>query len=118
MRVRLPVALGGAAVALLAASAHAGPCAEDLYNAGVEIGKRLDAIAARGRAGAESTFATSHHQPTPATIAGAEEKLGDISEEQARAVHEYMAAAKRADDAGDKPACENALSEARKILGM
>ncbi len=105
-------------MALWAVSAHAGPCAEDLYNAGVEIGKRLDAIAARGRAGAESTFATSHHQPTPATIAGAEEKLGDISESQVRAVREYLSKAKAADDAGDKPACENALSEARTILGM
>jgi len=89
-----------------------------LYKADVDIGKRLEAIAARGRAGTESSFATLHRQPTPATVAGAEEQVGDVSEAQANAVRNFMAEAKTADEAGEKAACENALSEARKILGM
>jgi hypothetical protein len=104
--------------ALCPALAHAGPCAEDLYKADVDVGKRLEEIAASGKTGTESTFATAHHQPTPATVAGAEEKVGDISEAQVTAVRKYMAEAKQADDAGEKDACEKALSEARNLLGM
>ena len=79
---------------------------------------RLDAIAAKGRPGTESTFATMHRQPTPATVAGADENLGDVSEQDVRAVREYMTEARKADDANDRPACEKALTEARKILKM
>lgn len=118
MRVGLYVALGAAGAALWAGAAVAGPCAADLYKADQEIGKRLDAIAAEGKAGAESTFATTHHQPTPSSIASAEEKVGDISEDNVKAVRAFMVEAHKADDAGDKAACENALAQARKILGM
>ena len=100
------------------ALAYAGPCADDLYRASVDIGKRLDEIAAKGKGGAESTFATAHHQPTPSSVAGAEEKLGDISEAQVHAVREFMVEARKADDAGNKDACEKALLEARGLLGM
>jgi hypothetical protein len=118
MTMRALVAFAAFACVVCPALAYAGPCAEDLYKADLDIGKRLDEIAANGKAGAESTFATAHHQPTPATVAGAEEKLGDISEAQVTAVRNYMAEAKQADDSGDKNACEKALSEARNILGM
>jgi hypothetical protein len=118
MSMRLAIAFAAIVCALCPAPSRAGPCADDLYKAEVEIGKRLDAIAASGKTGAESTFATAHHQPTPATVAGAEEKVGDISEAQAKAVHQYMAEAKKADEAGDKPGCEQALSQARTLLGM
>ena len=118
MRVALALASCAAASALWAAPAEAGPCAEDLYRADVDIGKRLDELAARGRTGTQSTFATMHRQPTPATVAGAEETVGDISAAELDAVRKYMAEAKKADEAGDKAACENAMSQARKLLGM
>ncbi len=38
------------------ALAYAGPCADDLYRASVDIGKRLDEIAAKGKGGAEFDF--------------------------------------------------------------
>jgi hypothetical protein len=104
--------------ACLPALAYAGPCSEDLYRADEAIGKRLDALAAQGKSGAESNFATMHRQPTPATVAGAEEKVGDISEADAKAVRNYMAEAHKADDSGDKAACEKAISEARALLKM
>ena len=97
---------------------HAGPCSNELYQADVAINKQLDAIAAKGKAAPQSSFATTHHQPTPATIAGAEETLGDISESDVKAVREFMAEAKKADQAGDKTACDNALAAARKLMGM
>jgi hypothetical protein len=118
MRCGFALVFCAAASAMWAAPAQAGPCSEDLYKADLDIGKRLDAIAARGKSGRESSFATLHRQPTPATVAGAEEKIGDVSEEQAKAVREFMVEAKKADDAGDKAACENALTKARNILGM
>ena len=118
MRGRLTVILSAATFVMCATAAHAGPCANDIYRADQEINARLDAIAAKGRVGAESTFATMHRQPTPGTVAGAEEKLGDISEQDVKQVREYMAEARKADEANDRPACEKALAEARKILRM
>ncbi len=118
MTTRAALAFAAFIGAFCPALAYAGPCAEDLYKAETAIDSRLDAIAARGRAGAESTFATTHHQPTPSTVAGAEGQLGDLSDTEVQAVRKFMADAKRADDAGDKPACEQALSQARQLLGM
>ena len=118
MTIRAAAGFAAIVCTLSGAPVHAGPCADDLYKADVDIGKRLDELAAQGKAGTESTFATMHRQPTPATVAGAEEKIGDVSESQVKAVREYLAEAKRADDANDKPACEQALSEARKLMGM
>ena len=118
MTTRAVLAFFAVLCAAFPAPSRAGPCAEDLYKADVEIGKRLDAIAAKGRPGPESDFATTHHQPTPSTVAGAEEKVGDISSAQVETVRRFMAEAKTADDAGDKAACETALAEARKIFGM
>ena len=118
MTMRAVLAFLALAAALCPAPSRAGPCAEEIYQADVAINKKLDAIAARGKSGDESAFATSHHQPTPATVAGAEESLGDISESDVSAVRAFMQEARKADERGDKPACEKALSEARKILKM
>ena len=112
------LAFAAVACALGPAPSHAGQCADDIYRANVEIGKRLDALAAAGKTGTQSSFATMHRQPTPATIAGAEEKIGDISDAELNAVHEWMAKAKQADESGDTAGCENALTQARTLLGM
>ncbi len=118
MRIRLLVALGGAELASWAGVAQAGPCAGEIYQADIAINRRLDEIAAQGKAGAESTFATTHHQPTPATIAGAEEKVGDVPPSGVQDVRKFMVEARRADDAGDTAACEKALADAKTILGL
>ena len=118
MRHRLAVALGAAALTLTTLAVHAGPCTDEIYQADEAINRRLDAIAGQGKTAAQSTFATLHRQPTPATVAGAEAKAGDISAEDAKQVREYMTEARKADDANDRDACEKALAEARKILGM
>ncbi|RBP12214.1 hypothetical protein DFR50_11443 [Roseiarcus fermentans] len=112
------LALAAIACALCPAPSRAGPCADDIYKADVAIAKRLEQLAAQGKPGAESSFATTHHQPTPATIAGAEEKVGDISEAQATAVRKWMTEARKDDAAGDRESCEKALAQARGLLGM
>lgn len=118
MRIGLMVAFGGLALTSWDGAAQAGPCANDIFQADTAINKRLDAIAANGKPAAESDFATMHRQPTPATIAGAEEKVGDIPETGVQDIRKFMAEARQADDAGDKAACEKALSEAKTILGL
>ena len=117
MWVRFVMASGAAALAFLAAPAHAGPCADQIYQADIAIGKRLDAAAAKGKPAAELTFATMHRQPTPQTVAGAEEKAGDLSEADVKALTEFMEEARMADAGGDRPACEKALADIQGLLG-
>ncbi len=118
MTTRAILALAAIICAFCPAPSRAGACANDLYQAEVAINRELDAIAARGKAAAESTFATSHHQPTPATVAGAEAQVGDVSDSQVQAVRTFMLEARAADDRGDTNGCEAALVKAKKVLGM
>ena len=117
MRIALAIASGAAALVLWTAACQAGPCAERIYRDDIALGKKLDAAAARGRGAAQSTFATTHHQPTPSSLAQAEAAVGDISEADAKAASEAMVEAKKADDAGDKAACEKALADFDRIFG-
>lgn len=116
MRIALAIASGAAAHVLWTAACQAGPCANEIYQTDIALGKRLDAAAARGKPAPESTFATTHHQPTPSTIAGAEEKVGDLSEADARAIDEFMEESRKADAANDRAGCQKALAEAQKVL--
>jgi hypothetical protein len=115
-----PVGLGVAALvlSLFPLPARAGACADDIYETDQAVNARLSAIAAHGKTGVETTFATTHHQPTPGTIAQAEAKVGDVSEDQVKVVTEDMIRARNADAANDLAACEKALTEARKALGL
>ena len=115
--VRGATALSVVLLVFCGAAAHAGPCTGEIYDADIAIGKQLDAAAEKGKAAAQSTFATTHHQPTPATIAGAEEQVGDIPESVVKELRAFMQAARMADEAGDKPGCEKALAEAKTIIG-
>ena len=111
------MALSVASLVLCASAAHAGPCTGEIYDADIAINKRLDAAAAKGKSAAESTFATMHRQPTPQTVAGAEAKVGDLSEADVKALTEFMEEARKADAGGDRPACEKALAAVRGVLG-
>lgn len=115
-----PVGLGLAALvlSLLPLPARAGACADDIYETDQAVNVRLGAIAAQGKTGAETTFATTHRQPTPGTVAQAEAKAGEVSEDQVKAVTEDMLQARNADAANDLTACEKALAEARKAIGL
>ena len=57
-----------------------------------------------------------HRQPTPGTVANAEEKAGDLSSGQVEAITSKLDDARDADDKGDRAACEKALNEAEKML--
>ncbi len=116
MAIRHAMALGAAALAVFSATAYAGPCAGQIYDENLAINKRLDAAAARGKAAPESQGALLHHQPTPLSVAGAEEKAGDLSETEVKALAEFMEEARKADSAGDIAACRKALADADRML--
>ena len=116
MAVRTAIALSVAALVLCSAAAHAGPCAGEIYDADIAIGKRLDAAAAKGKALPESQAALLHRQPTPQSVAGAEVKAGDLSEADVKALGAFMVEARKADGAGDLAACRKALADLQLIL--
>ncbi len=99
-----------------AAAAHAGPCTDRIYQTDLDVAKVLDAAAAQGRTESQSTFATMHRQPTPGSIATAEQQAGALTSEEAQAITEDMDAARHADDAGDREGCEKALDEVDRML--
>src|SRR5215470_3088102 len=113
--------LGVACAAALAASvsaSYAGPCSKDIDRVQAQIDARLEAKAKAGPSARESTAATMNRQPTPASIAAAEAKLGDISPQRVKAIKAAMARARKADRAGDQAACQKALADAQSALGQ
>jgi hypothetical protein len=117
MTAHAPLALGAIVLVFAPLGVEAGPCTDEIYQADIAIGKRLNAAAATGATGTESTFATMHRQPTPGTVAGAEAKLGDLPDADLRRIEAFMDQARQADASNDKATCEKALAEAHKILG-
>jgi hypothetical protein len=116
MIVRQATAVAGMAFILGAAPAHAGPCTDRIYQTDLDVAKLLNSAAAQGQPAAEPTFATMHRQPTPGSIATAEQDAGNITSEEAQAITEAMDEARHADDRGDQAGCEQALSEVDRML--
>ena len=112
--------LGVACAAALAASvsaSHAGPCSKEIDSVQAQIDAKLEAKAKAGPSAREGTAATMNRQPTPASIAAAETKLGDVSPQRVKAIKAAMARARKADIAGNQSACEKALADAQRALG-
>lgn len=117
MIVRHTAAAGGLAFILGAAPADAGPCTDRIYETDLAVAKLLDAAAAQGRTAPQSTFATMHRQPTPGSVASAEQQAGDLTADQLQAVTEAMDEARHADDQGDAAGCEQAMNNVDGMLG-
>jgi len=107
-----------AASCALISAACAGPCTDDITRMEVRINTKLDAIAAAGPTGAQDATAYGKHlQPTPGTLATAEEKLRELSTKKADTIRQAMDRARAADASGDKSACAHALAEVDRELG-
>ena len=108
-----------AALALSTTLSAAGPCTQQIaqVQAQAQIDAKLAANAATGPAAPESPGALLSRQPTPGSIAAAESKLGELSQEVTTAIAAGMARAREADLAGNQSACEEALAEVRTTLG-
>ena len=109
---------GAAAFMLTVSAVDAGPCADAIDAMQARIDAALEAKAAAGPTGKEGVPAGMSVQPTPRSIAAAEEKLGDVSAQTVAVVGEGMARARAADAAGDASACEKALADVQRVVGQ
>ena len=105
-----------AALAALMSAAYAGPCSPEVTQIQNLIDARIHVKAGAATA-PESTAAKTHHQPTPSSVAAAEAQLGQLSPEEFTAVNAAMARALKADGAGDRSACQQALADVKHLLG-
>jgi hypothetical protein len=105
------------ALAAPAGAADAGPCAQEIERMQARFDAKLEAAARKGPTARESIAATDSRQPTPDSIAAAEAKIGDISPRTVEVIESGMARARKADLAGDKGACEQALADVGRAIG-
>ena len=117
MPIQRFIGLTAAVIAASISSARAGPCSPEIDSMLARIDARLEAKAAAGPGAKESAGALVHRQPTPSSVASAEESLGEVSTETVAAVKQAMERARAADSAGDKNACEQALAEVQRLIG-
>jgi len=94
MKSRFALMLGVAVAIASAPACLAGPCSQQIDRVQGQIDATLEAAAAAGPTGQETTSATMHRQPTPKSLAEAEAKLGDISPETIQAVEDVNARAR------------------------
>lgn len=97
-------------------TAEAGPCSTEIDRIQARIDARLAATATTGAGAPESPAALLHRQPTPKSIAKAEEGLGELSVERALSVQRGMEEARAADRVGDASACAKALTAVQRSL--
>ncbi len=103
---------------LLALPCQAGPCSKDIERTEASIRDKVEAIAAAGPDAGESTSAKMHRQPSPRSMAEAEIKLGTLSPAAVEKVKDAIARARKADTAGDKDACEQALADVQRVISQ
>jgi hypothetical protein len=105
------------AVAATTSTTYAGQCSDQIDAMQARIDAKLEAKAAAGPPGKQGVAAGMSVQPTPRSIAAAEEKLGEVSELTVAAVGQGMARARAVDAAGDASACEKALADVQRVIG-
>jgi hypothetical protein len=115
MSIHRLLTVGAAALALWTSPSRASPCADDIDRMWVEIGTKLQARLGSGRSAPQTAIALLHRQPTPNSIASAEENLGQrwLPIETAVAA---LARARQADRGNDSFACEQAITEAQRAI--
>jgi hypothetical protein len=109
--------LGAIAFAASMSVSYAGPCSDQIDSMQARIDAKLEAKAAAGPTAREGVGAGMSDQPTPRSMAAAEEKLGEVSAQTVNAVRQAMLRARAADSAGDKNACEQALADVSRAIG-
>jgi hypothetical protein len=106
-----------ALVALLAASpSYAGPCARSISRVQARVDAVIDQRAEAGPWRPESLGALRGHQPTPQSLAKADEANDRGSGLQAAL--DALGRARDADRSADVARCNDELNEARRALGL
>jgi hypothetical protein len=116
MGITLRAALTALAIITPLSAAHAASCSDDIDRMQARIDARIEAIAAAGPFVPTSVSAGMGVQPTPFGIATVEERMGELSRNNVDAVRDAMAQARAANAAGNRKACEKALTEVRHIV--
>ena len=99
------------------AAARAASCAKDIDAMQARFDARLEAIAGSGRTAPQSLKADLNAQPTPSSIAKAEERLGELNQHLVRNVRRALNRARAADARGNFKRCEKEVARARRALG-
>jgi hypothetical protein len=81
----------------------------------MQVGAKIQARLGAGRSTAQDEIGLLHRQPTPRSIAAAEEKVGEMWVPLEMAVA-ALARAREADRANDAAACEQAVVEAQRAF--
>jgi hypothetical protein len=115
--INLPSLVIAAMLVASTSAAYAGPCAQEIDRMQARFDAKLEAAARKGPTARETTAATDHRQPTPDSIAAAEARIGDISPRTVEVIEAGMARARKADLAGDRGACEQALADVGRAIG-
>jgi hypothetical protein len=105
------------ALVMFTSVGRAGPCSPEVGRVQAQVDAYLEARASDGPYAQESRWATMNRQPTPATIAAAEEAVGDLDAATAQDIVRAMARARDSDRAGDTSACEQALADVEHSIG-
>jgi hypothetical protein len=117
MMIRRILVLSASALVTSTVACYAGRCSHDIDLMQSQVDAKLEAKAAAGPDAREGTEATMHRQPTPESLAAAENKLGEVSSHTVDVVGAAMARARKADLANDKSACDQALADVRRAIG-
>jgi hypothetical protein len=107
------------AVALVApiSTGYAASCSKDIDAMQARFDARLEAIAASGRSAPQSIKADLNAQPTPSSIAKAEERLGELNQHLVRNVRRALNRARAAEARGNFRRCEREVAKAGRALG-
>jgi hypothetical protein len=116
MTFRELLVLSTAAVALSTQPSRANSCSQDIDRAWAQVNTKIQARSGAGRSGPQGTIAFLHRQPTPSSVAAAQERLVDVWMPMETAVA-ALTHAREADRANDRAACEEALAEVRRAIG-
>ncbi|NIX77183.1 hypothetical protein [Microvirga terricola] len=103
-----------AALLLSSLPSFAGPCTQAIDAAQARVDARIEADARLGRTAPESTGALLHHQPTPGSIAQAEQKLGEGR--HVEAALSLLSEARKADKANNAAGCHEALDKINALF--
>ena len=116
MKRRKQLILSVAVVTFSTQQSLASSCSQDIDRAWIQVNAKIQARVAAGRSAPQGTIALLHHQPTPSSIAAADEALVDIwlPIEAAAAA---LARAREADGINDRIACEGALADVQRVIG-
>jgi len=118
MKIATMLALSAVAFAASISASKAGPSTAEIDAMVNRNDTFLNARAAAGPgAPQQSTVAGRHVQPTPRSMAAAEEKVGGMSAETIQQIRDGVARARAADEAGDDVACKEALAEVQGAIG-